>query len=127
VFVDNALLNLDRPEGLFLQLDGLIGPGRPEPMRVMSTSRVFAAAPSLIDRLHVDVWQRDKRPFGSLLQADLSSFRRRPAIGPEDIDQIEEALVPAMPHQVTWPHPPLDAARYHTRVELDRTYRSIQR
>ncbi len=32
-----------------------------------------------------------------------------------------------MPTLVTSPHPALDAARYHTQVEFDRTYRSILR
>ena len=31
-----------------------------------------------------------------------------------------------MPSLVTSPRPALDAARYHTQVEFDRTYRSIQ-
>jgi hypothetical protein len=40
---------------------------------------------------------------------------------------LESALGPAMTALVTSPHPALDAARYHTQVEFDRTYRSIRR
>jgi hypothetical protein len=40
---------------------------------------------------------------------------------------LEAALAPAMPTLVTSRHPPLEAARYHTQVEFDRTYRSIRR
>ena len=43
------------------------------------------------------------------------------------LDLLEKALGPAMPAVVTSPHPALDAARYHTQVEFDRTYRSIRR
>jgi len=37
------------------------------------------------------------------------------------------ALTPVMPALVTSSRPALDAARYHTQVEFDRTYRSIRR
>ena len=54
-------------------------------------------------------------------------FRRKPVIGPEGHDLLKEAIAPAMPTLVTSPHPALDAARYHTQIEFDRTYRSILR
>jgi hypothetical protein len=60
------------------------------------------------------------------LTPDMFFFRRTPVAGPEGHDLLEESLAPAMPTLVTSAHPALDAARYHTQVEFDRTYRSLQ-
>jgi hypothetical protein len=124
VFIDNALLDPHRDEGLFLQIDRLIDVTRPDPLRVLSTSKAFAAEPGLARELD---WPDDQQPIGGRLSADLFFFRRRPIIGPEGHDLLEEALAPAMPMFVTSPNPALDAARYHTQIEFDRTYRTIQR
>ncbi|MGO9006733.1 MAG: hypothetical protein ACLQIQ_09215 [Beijerinckiaceae bacterium] len=53
-------------------------------------------------------------------------FRRNPIEGPEGHDLLEAALAPIMPTLLTSPRPALDAARYHTQVAFDRTYRSIK-
>jgi hypothetical protein len=39
IFIDNSLLDQDRTEGLFLNLDRLIDPAQPEPLRVLSPRR----------------------------------------------------------------------------------------
>jgi hypothetical protein len=127
VFIDNALLDPQRAEGLFLHLDRLIDPAQPAPLRVLSTSKAFAAAPSLRANWPEHPGPDAKRPAGDLLSADLFFFRRQPVVGPEGHDLLEEAIAPAMPALVTSPNPALDAARYHTQIEFDRTYRSIQR
>lgn len=127
VTIDNALLDPGRAEGLLLNLDRLIDPARPVPLRVMSTSKEFAPAPSLLAALAVADWHGEARSIGDLLTADLFQFRRQPVVGPEGHDLLEEAIAPAMPTLVTSPHPALDAARYHTQIEFDRTYRSIRR
>ena len=127
VFIDNALLDPNRTEGLLLQLDRLIDPAQPDPLRVLATSKAFAAAPSLFAKLAQRDWQDAVRPIGDLLVADLFCFRHEPVVGPEGHDLLEEAIAPAMPTLVTSPNPALDAARYHTQIEFDRTYRSIQR
>jgi hypothetical protein len=127
VFIDNALLDPHRGEGLFLQLDRFIDPARPDPLQVLATSKAFAAAPSLVALLPGADGQGPRRPIGDKLTADLFFFRRHPVIGPEGHDLLEEAIAPAMPTLVTSPNPALDAARYHTQIEFDRTYRSIQR
>ena len=124
VFIDNALLDPNRAEGLFPRLDRLIDAARPDPLRVLSTSKVFVAAPSLV---RDGGWSGDGQAIGDLLAADLFFFRRQPVIGPEGLDLLEEALAPAMPTLVTSSHPALDAARYHTQLEFDRTYRTMQR
>ncbi len=125
IFIDNALLDPHREEGLFLHLDRLADPARPEPLKVLSTSKAYAAASWLRETALKD--GADKQPFGALLSADLFFFRRKPVVGPEGHDLPEEALAPAMSALVTSEHPALDAARYHTQVEFDRTYRSLQR
>jgi hypothetical protein len=127
VFIDNALLNTNRDEGLILNLDQLIDADNPKPLRVLSTSKAFAASPRLLARYAATDWPIGKQPIGDSLTADLFSFRRGRVVGPEGEDLLEDALAPAMPTLVTSPNPALDAARYHTQIEFDRTYRTIQR
>jgi hypothetical protein len=128
VFIDNALLDPHRTEGLFPHLDRFIDLAQPAPLLVLATSKAFAAAPSLLALLPDLDWHGARRPIGDLLGADLFFFfRRQPVVGPEGHDLLEEALAPAMPTLVTSPNPALDAARYHTQIEFDRTYRTIQR
>lgn len=54
-------------------------------------------------------------------------FHRQPVPGAEGPDLLEEAIAPAIPSLVTSANPMLDAARYHTQIEFDRTYRTLQR
>jgi hypothetical protein len=96
-------------------------------LRVLSTSKVFAASAWLLSRLQGFDWSAGAQPIGDLLAADAFSFRRGPVVGPEGHDLLEQALAPAMPVLVTSANPALDAARYHTQVEFDRTCRTIQR
>ncbi|MGO4715829.1 hypothetical protein [Bradyrhizobium sp. 2TAF24] len=126
VIVDNLLLDEARPEGLSLKLDQLIEQPD-EPLRAMSTAKAFRPAPSLVTRLGADIWRQPPAALGARLTADLFVFRRAPAQDIEHYDQIERALGPAMPTLVTSDNPALDAARFHTQVEFDRTYRSILR
>jgi hypothetical protein len=127
VFIDNALLDQNRKEGLFLHLDRLIDPEQPAPLRILSTSKAFAVAPWLLAKRGGLGWPSVMQPIGDLLSADLISFRRGAVIGPEGHDLLEAALAAAMPLLVTSPNPVLDAARHHTQIEFDRTYRTIQR
>ena len=126
VFIDNQYLDEKRPEALLLHLDRLIQQAD-DPLKVLSTSRAFRAAPSLVERLPPEMWRDKPVAIGALLTPDLFGFRRTPTEGLEGHDILEAALAPAMPALVTSAHPPLDAARYTTQVEFDRTYRSILR
>jgi hypothetical protein len=126
VFIDNHLLSPERPEGLFLRLDRLIAEGGAGPLKVLSTAKAFAAAPDLVKLLPADAWNGGRAPIGDRLSPDMFFFRRTPPEGPEGHDLLEAALAPVMPTLVTSPRPALDAARYHTQVEFDRTYRSIR-
>ena len=127
VMIDNALLDMSRMEGLFLHLDRVIDKAKPQPLRVFSTSKVFLASQELRSKSPPESWPETPRSAGDLLSADLFFFRRQPTVGPEGHDLLEEAIAPVMPDLVTSPYPALDAARYHTQIEFDRTYRSIQR
>jgi hypothetical protein len=123
--IDNDFLNEGRPEGLFLRLESLIA-DRDQPLKVMSTSKAFRAAPSLVAALGVKAWGEGRAPIGRRLTAEAFSFRRLPVEGPEGHDLLEAALAPMMPTLATSARPALDAARYHTQVEFDRTYRSVR-
>jgi hypothetical protein len=126
VFIDNLLLNPDREEGLFLRLDRLVAGELGAPLKILSTSKAFAAAPDLLACVPAGLWRRGRTPIGDRLAQGMFSFRRAPVAGPEGHDLLEAALAPAMPALVTSANPALDAARYHTQVEFDRTYRSLQ-
>lgn len=126
VYIDNQYLDHKRSEGLFLDLDHIVD-GIDQPRKVLSTSKVFRTAPCLRERLGADAWNDQPEPIGARLTADLFAFRRPPSQDPEEHDLLEVALAPAMPALVTSAHPALDAARFITQVEFDRTYRSILR
>jgi hypothetical protein len=127
VFIDNLLLKPDRAEGLFLRLECLIDGGdTAAPLKTLSTSKAFAAAPGLIARIPPEAWTAERTPIADRLAPEMFFFRRTPVSGPEGDDVLEAALAPVMPALVTSARPALDAARYHTQVEFDRTYRSIQ-
>ncbi len=126
VFIDNHLLALDRPEGLFLHLDRLIEGDRSVPLKALPTSKAFRAAASLVQGGPSDAWGDQRVAIGDRLTADMFLFRRDPVVDPEGHDLLEAALAPVMPTMVTSPRPALDAARYHTQVEFDRTYRSVR-
>ena len=124
VVIDNQFLDSRRHEGLFLHLDMMvIG----EPVKVMSTAKVFRPSMALRDRLPAEVWQNKPQPIGAWLTADLFSFQRAAAADIEGHDILEVALAPAMPALVTSANPALDSARFVTQVEFDRCYRSILR
>jgi hypothetical protein len=126
VYLDNQFLDERRTEGIFLQLDQLIDRAA-EPVKVLSTSKVFRAASHLRDRLGEEAWQDEAGAIGARLSPDLFSFRRPLAEDIEGHDILEMALLPAMPTLVTSANPALDAARFVTQVEFDRCYRSILR
>jgi hypothetical protein len=127
VFIDNALLNPNRTEGLFPNLERFVDQAQPAPLLILSTSKAFAAAPSLRRMLSEADWPDTAKPIGDLLAEDMFFFRRQPVVGPEGLDLLEEAIAPAMPTLVTSPAPALDAARYLTQIEFDRAWRAIQR
>lgn len=125
LFIDNQFLDRNRTEGLFLALDRMIVEAD-GPLKILATSKAYAVAPELLVRLSNTLWNDTPLPIGENLAADLFHFRRALTEGPEGHELLEAALLPVMPSLVTSPRPALDAARYHTQVEFDRTYRSIR-
>lgn len=129
VVIDNRLLDSERTEGLFLRLDRLIashGDEGPIPFRVLSTAKVFTAGPALLEKLPKEAVGEELESIGEHLTLDLFDFRRTITETVEDQDHLERNLAPAMRAIVTAKWPALDAARYNTQIEFDRTYRSIQ-
>jgi hypothetical protein len=126
VIVDNQYLDERRGEGLFLNLDLMVDRAD-GPTKVLSTAKVFRPSAALKQRLPAATWQNTPRPIDANLAADLFSFRKASATDIEGHDILEVALSPAMPTLVTSVNPALDAARFTTQVEFDRTYRSILR
>jgi hypothetical protein len=126
VIVDNQFLDDKRSEGLFLHLDEILDRAR-EPIKVLSTSKVFHPSKMLLERLADADWHEKPQAIGAQLTADLFSFKKGASADIEGHDILEVALSPAMPTLVTSQNPALDAARFTTQVEFDRTYRSILR
>lgn len=124
--IDNQYLDDSRGEGLFLRLDRMVEMPL-QPLKVLSTSKLFRAGPAIRERLGESRFHEEPAPIGAALSPELFHFRRAPAEGHEGHDILEAALGPVMPALVTSPHPALDAARYVTQAEFDRTYRSIRR
>jgi len=120
IFIDNHLLDQERAEGLFLRLDKLIADMAS--LRVLSTAKAFGASEHLIETLPSAVWREERQPIGERLTPELFFFRRD-----NGHDSLEMGLMPAMPALMASQHPALDAARFNTQVEFDRTYRSLQR
>ena len=85
VVIDNQYLDEKRPEGLFLHLE-MIAVG--EPVKVLSTAKVFRPSMAFSDRFAPEVWQQKPRPVGAALTADLFSFHRPAA---SDIEVTEPA------------------------------------
>jgi hypothetical protein len=131
VIVDNQFLDSGRKEGLFLALDQIIdmGPGtRPEPLRVLSTSKVFPVGFAFKNRMPESFWQTDSRvAIGEQLTADLFTYRRTISSAIEGRDQLERNLSRTMPRIVTATFPALAAARANIQIEFDRAYRTLLR
>ena len=131
VIVDNQFLDSSRKEGLFLALDQIIdmGPGtRPEPLRVLSTSKVFPVGFAFKNRMPESFWQSDSPvAIGEQLKADLFSYQRTISSAIEGRDQLERNLSRMMPKIVTAASPALAAARVNIQIEFDRAYRTLLR
>jgi hypothetical protein len=131
IIVDNQFLDDNREQGLFLAFDQLLdmkNGNRPEPLKVLSTAKVFRVHPVFKDRLPALFWNPDTRmAIGDYLTADLFYYRRVISNAIEGRDQLESNLSRSMPRIVTAACPALDAARANTQLEFDRTYRSLIR
>lgn len=129
VVIDNLLLNQDREDGIFLNLDQFVatdGGGMPEPLNVFSTAKAFQVNPDLKNRLPRSFWQADGRvPVGDKLSAHLFYYKKNVSEALEGRDQLERNLSHSMPRIVTSAYPALAAAQANTQIEFDRAYRTI--
>ena len=130
VIIDNQFLDTNREQGLFLLLEEMIdieeGSMHPEPIHVLSTSKMFLMNPAFKTRLSPLSWKKDKRlPIGNRLTPDLFYFKHHISTTIEGRDQLEQNLARYMAQIVTSDSPPLIAAVANTQIEFDRTYRTL--
>ena len=129
VIIDNQFLDSGREDSLFLALDNIVDMEEgslPEPIQVLSTSKVFRINPTIKARLPQTLWKSNKRvPINDHLTADLFYFRRNVSTAIEGRDQLERNLNRYMPQIVTARFPALTAAMANTQIEFDRAYRTL--
>ncbi len=129
IHIDNQLLNQNKAEGLFLNLELLVAPdadGLLLPLHSRSTAKTFLVAESLLLEINAEHWlQNGSCAIGSKLGAELFRFKRDIDDDASDPNRLELNLLPAMAYIVTSSEPMLTAAQVNTQVEFDRVYRSI--
>lgn len=128
VTIDNQLLNAERKEGLFLDLDKMlqVENGKQRLLHTLSTSRVYAASDKLCKLLPDNIWQQGQHTaIGRHLGAEMFTYLREINQQVDEHNHLENNLIKPMPWIVTSPSPLLLAAQFNTQAEFDRTYRSI--
>lgn len=128
VIIDNQLLREDREEGLLLWLDKLVETdqkGQHKPIKMLSTAKVYAAAPAFVKSVGVEAFNSKPREIGTDLTADMFFFRRDISPVEEGSHHLEHNLIRFMPQIVTDPSPTLIAAQIISQIEFDRTFRTI--
>ncbi|MFO7543826.1 MAG: hypothetical protein R6W97_13595 [Thiobacillus sp.] len=129
VLVDNMLLDIERTQGLFLNLDRLVhhdANGKFVTLNTLSTAYILPASSMLIDRLGSDSWPlEDAVELGNRLAPEDFYFKQIFASANPLQDQLERNLLLPMPWIVSSKHPLLTAACVNTQAEFDRTYRSL--
>lgn len=129
VMIDNLLLDQNRDAGLFLNIDQFVAMDSgnvPEPLNVLSTSKIFRINPDLKSRLPESCWQEGKRvPVGEKLTANQFYYKKMVSEALEGRDQLERNLSYSMPGIITSTFPALAAAQANTQIEFDRAYRTI--
>lgn len=129
VLVDNLLLDNERTQGLFLNLERLIAHdtnGKFETLGTYSTAYLLPAARTLTERLGESAWpESGSVQIGTRLAPEDFYFKKVFPSRETVQDQLERNLLPPMPWIVSSDQPLLDAARFNTQAEFDRTYRSL--
>jgi len=126
VIIDNVLLDDTRNDGLFLNLNRLIKvtDNHIEPVKLLSTAKVFHAAPELISRMGKN-WPQKRESINEHLHSDFFYFRRDAETVLTAGREVNRNLISSMPDILSSKHPELTAAQVNTQVEFDRTFRSI--
>lgn len=129
VLVDNLLLNTEREQGLFLNLERLVqhdADGKFFTLNTLSTAYALPAAATLIERLGESLWpEQGSVEIGNQLAPEDFLFKRVFTNKDPFQDQLERNLLAPMPWIITSKHPLLTAACVNTQAEFDRTYRSL--
>ena len=129
VIIDNQFLDNGGEDGLILALEKIVDMKKgnpPEPLHVLSTSKVFRINPALKARLPQSLWKSNSSvPIDEQLAADLFYFQRNISTAIEGRDQLERNLGRYMPQIVTANFPALTAAMANTQIEFDRAYRTL--
>ncbi len=132
ILIDNLYLEPDRGQGLFLRLNKLIAPGPSggadnrlsRPIGQLSTATLFPMHTELEEKLPPA--HRDRSlSIDRDLTPDLFYFKRDISDTLEGRDQLEKNLARQMPRIVTSPHPFLSAAIANTRIEFERSFRTL--
>ena len=129
VTIDNLLLDANRRDGLFLDLDFMLAREDNSWFRLVraySTAKSFIASPAFSKRLRERGCSGSERtPLGSGLTPELFRFKRE--LGDSLDAQLECNLLGSMPNIVISDHPLLVAAQASVQVEFDRACRSVMR
>ena len=121
VIIDNQLLNQDRDEGMFLNMQQMVNDLNV--VRSYSTAKSFVASDQLVKRIGKN-WPDKKTPINKFLFAELFHFKR---LTDDTIASgiLNRNLIKAMPEIISSHSPALTAAQVNTQVEFDRTFRTI--
>lgn len=129
VLVDNLLLDNERRQGLFLNLERLVRhdkDGKFATLNSLSTAYVLPASEELMKRIGEDAWPREgSAELGKNLLPEDFFYKRIFSDNDTFHDQLERNLLAPMPWIVYAKHPLLAAACINTQAEFDRTYRSL--
>lgn len=129
IVIDNQLLREDRENGLFLRLGKFIttdADGQPVSIKMLSTAKVFAPAPSFVERIGEASFNGvTPKPIGTKLASDMFFFKRNIPDLEEGSYHLEHNMIRYMPQIVTKSSPVLTAAQINTQIEFDRTFRTI--
>ena len=124
IIIDNQLLNPDRQEGLFLNLDKLLIT-RNDQYVVEDTYSTSKCYPLKSDIANYFKGITNRKIIGRELSADYFYFKKNIQ---EDFElgfQLEKNLIVAMPWIITSKSPLLEAAKVNSQVEFDRSFRTI--
>ncbi len=121
VIIDNQLLNQEREEGMFLNMQQMVSDLNV--VRTYSTARSFLASEQLVKRIGEN-WPDSKTPINDYLFAELFYFKR---VTDDNVASgiLNRNLIDAMPEIICSHFPALTAAQVNTQVEFDRTFRTI--
>lgn len=121
VIIDNQLLNQERSEGMFLNIQQMVS--NLNVVRSYSTAKSFIASEQFINRVGKN-WPDKKTPINQYLFAELFYFKR---VTDDMLASgiLNHNLINAMPEIISSHSPALTAAQVNTQVEFDRTFRTI--